>query len=92
MSQASQPILTQLAENGILSPDDAAKVQATLDSSELATSAKELADQLVELHKLTPYQAKTLASGLPQTSKPGVASIPSMNRRVVSRIRLARFR
>lgn len=63
MSQSSQPILTQLAENGIVSPDDAAKVQATLDSSELATSAKEIADQLVQLDKLTPYQAKTLVAG-----------------------------
>lgn len=58
-----EPILTQLAESGILSPDDAAKVQATLDSSELATSAKDIADQLVEQRKLTPYQAKTLAAG-----------------------------
>jgi serine/threonine protein kinase len=63
MTQSPQPTLTQLTEKGILSPEDAAKVQATLDSSELATSAKELADQLVQLNKLTPYQAKLLAAG-----------------------------
>jgi serine/threonine-protein kinase len=63
MTAVKEPILTQLAEQGVLSPDDAAKVQATLDSSELVTNAKDLADQLVRLDKLTPYQAKTLAAG-----------------------------
>lgn len=63
MSSSAEPLLDRLAQSGVLSRDDVSHLRATLGSDEQTTGGDDLADQLVQLKKLTPYQAETLATG-----------------------------
>ena len=63
MTNSADPLLTRLADEGVLSPDDLSQVRATLESDEQTMDGAQLAGELVELNKLTPYQADTICAG-----------------------------
>jgi serine/threonine-protein kinase len=63
MASSDRPLLERLLDSGVLSPADAAHVQATLDSDQLTGDPPQLAEHLVRMSKLTPYQADTISTG-----------------------------
>ena len=64
MADSAEPLLTRLAEEGVLSPDDLAELQASFPSaSDETLDGEQLTGQLVGLSKLTPYQADSIRSG-----------------------------
>lgn len=63
MSDSAERLLSRLAESGVLSPDDVEDLRVTFDSEAVTRDDAQLAEELVELKKLTPYQAETVSGG-----------------------------
>ena len=63
MSDSADPLLTRLAEQGVLSLDDISEVRAGPESDHETLDGEQLAGELVELSKLTPFQADLIRSG-----------------------------
>ena len=63
MSDSADPILTRLAEQGVLSDDDVSDLQENFGSDDETLDGEQLAGELVGRSMLTPFQADLIRAG-----------------------------